>query len=34
MRERLGALGGTVTSGADEAGGYVLEGRVPYPAAS
>lgn len=34
MRERLGALGGAVSSGADETGGYVVEGRLPYPAAS
>ncbi|MBO2456027.1 sensor histidine kinase [Actinomadura violacea] len=34
MRERLGALGGAVSSGAGETGGYVVEGRLPYPAAS
>ncbi|QKG23221.1 sensor histidine kinase [Actinomadura verrucosospora] len=34
MRERLGALGGAVSSGAGETGGYVVEGRLPYPEAS
>ncbi|MGI5201371.1 sensor histidine kinase [Spirillospora sp. CA-108201] len=34
MHERLGALGGAVTSGADETGGYVVQGRLPCPAAS